>query len=107
MIEKPYSREGVHRTHLDVDHRISPQERQPTVSDIAAHRPLTLLAGPRECLDCECEDYFTGDEQDLSVEMCSHIREERVCAACSTEQPDGEFSTVTPWPCPQAGRSRS
>ncbi len=63
------------------------------------HHLLTLLVGGEECLDRECEDYFTDNgEPDPGVERCSHIRTETVCAGCSGEpNADGEYEHTVPW----------
>lgn len=66
------------------------------------HRPLILLVGSEDCLERECEDYFTEDgNDDPGVERCSHIRKETVCAACSDEpNADGYYEHTVPWAGP-------
>lgn len=67
-------------------------------TDTAQHQPITILAGPQECLDRECEEYATEDgDDDPGVDHCSHIAEEQICGQCSTEQPDGEYEPAVPW----------
>jgi hypothetical protein len=66
----------------------------------AAHQPMTLLVGGEECLDRECDDYFTEDgESDPGVERCSHIREEQVCGPCTGQPEDGSYdqAQTVPW----------
>ena len=73
-----------------------------TTETVTQHRPIVLLTGSEDCLDRECEDYFTEDgEPDPGVERCSHIREETVCAACSgTPDADGNYEHTVPWAGP-------
>ncbi|MEV5443507.1 hypothetical protein AB0N23_13360 [Streptomyces sp. NPDC052644] len=73
------------------------------------HRPLTLLVGPGECHERECGEYDTPDGyDDPGVERCSHITEEIVCAACSTEHDTNGlyggtvYDPTIPWPCAHA-----
>lgn len=70
-----------------------------TTDTATQHRPIVLLTGSEECLDRECEDYFTEDgEPDPGVERCSHIREQEVCEACSGQpNQDGYYGPVVPW----------
>lgn len=70
-----------------------------------AHRPIVLLIGAEDCLDRDCEDYFTDDgEPDPGVERCSHIREETVCEGCSgAPNADGLYEHTVSWTnCPHA-----
>lgn len=61
-----------------------------------AHQPVTVWVGILECLDRECEEYFTEDgDVDPGVERCSHVREEVVCSC--QRQGDGEYGAS---PCP-------
>jgi hypothetical protein len=73
---------------------------------ITRHAPLTLLVASSECLDRECEEYFTeaGDD-DPGVERCSHIREQQVFVGCSVQLPDGDWAPVVDWPCTPAAPS--
>ncbi|MGW6741706.1 hypothetical protein ACWGDX_13425 [Streptomyces sp. NPDC055025] len=60
------------------------------------HQPVTVWVGTHECLDRECDEYFTDDgDTDPGVEGCSHIREERACSCQRGD--DGEYSSA---PCP-------
>jgi hypothetical protein len=62
----------------------------------AEHQPVTVWVGTFECLDRECEEYFTDDgDSDPGVERCSHIREETACSC--QRQNDGEYGSE---PCP-------
>lgn len=67
----------------------------------ADHRPVILLVGGEDCLDRECDEYFTDDgEPDPGVERCSHITEEQVCEQCTGPQPPGGYydnATTVPW----------
>lgn len=69
----------------------------------AAHEPITLIVGTLECLDRECDEYFTADgDDDPGVERCSHIREETVCAECSTERSEEFWDPTVAWAdCPE------
>ncbi|BBB01041.1 hypothetical protein RVR_8274 [Actinacidiphila reveromycinica] len=74
-----------------------------TSSDTPTHHPITLLVGGQECLDRECEEYATEDGgNDPGVERCSHIREEIVCAQCSTMTREGYWENTVPWTGPHA-----
>lgn len=54
------------------------------------HQPVIVLVGIRDCLDRECDEYFTeGGDEDPGVERCSHIREEQACSC--QRGPDGEY----------------
>lgn len=63
------------------------------------HRRLVLLVGGQDCLDRDCEQYFTEEgEPDPTVELCSHIRTEAICAGCSGRpNADGEYEHTVPW----------
>ncbi|MCX4450638.1 hypothetical protein [Streptomyces sp. NBC_01789] len=59
----------------------------------ADHQQVTVWVGTLECLERECEQYFTDDgDHDPGVERCSHIREELACS-CQRNQ-DGEYDGV-------------
>lgn len=70
-----------------------------TSTTTTEHRPITLLVGAEDCLDRDCEEYFTEDgESDPAVERCSHIREETVCATCSGEpNADNLYEHTVAW----------
>ncbi|WP_069625359.1 hypothetical protein [Streptomyces niveus] len=61
-------------------------------SPAAEHQRVTVWVGILECLDRECDEYFTDDgDADPGVELCSHIREERACSC--QRGPDDEYSS--------------
>ncbi|WP_331728764.1 hypothetical protein OG693_39315 (plasmid) [Streptomyces sp. NBC_01259] len=62
----------------------------------AEHQQVTVWVGTVECLERECEEYFTDDgDIDPGVERCSHVREESACS-CQRDN-DGEYGNA---PCP-------
>lgn len=66
-----------------------------------AHTPLVILAGPADCFERECEDFFTEDGEEIpGKDRCTHITEQTICEQCSTEQPDGSYEPTVPWPGP-------
>ncbi|MET9517462.1 hypothetical protein [Streptomyces sp. NPDC002994] len=71
--------------------------------DSTAHASLTVLVGGLECLERECEEFFTDDGDEIPGKTtCSHMHEEEVCGGCSVEQPDGIFESTVAWvDCPQ------
>ncbi|MEU1663645.1 hypothetical protein ABZ547_08515 [Streptomyces sparsogenes] len=71
------------------------------------HRPLTVFVGSPDCLERECDEYFTANgDEDPGVERCSHITTEEVCADCSVELNDGFMQSTVPWPCRTAAEVR-
>ena len=62
----------------------------------AEHQQVTVWVGTTECLERECEEYFTDEgDTDPGVERCSHVREE---LACSCQRGDDcEYGSE---PCP-------
>ncbi|GGU62188.1 hypothetical protein [Streptomyces lavendofoliae] len=45
------------------------------------HQPVPVWIGGLECLERECDDYFTDDGDDKpDVEICSHVREATSCS---------------------------
>jgi hypothetical protein len=62
------------------------------------HRPVTVTGGDLECLERECEDFFTDDGDEIPGKTeCSHLYEMQICEACS-EPPDAdEFPPVVAW----------
>lgn len=78
-------------------HHVRPKQGMVPAPD-GEHQPVVVLVGTYECLDRECEEYFTDDgDSNPGVEHCSHIREEVVCSC--QRQDDGEYSSE---PCPAA-----
>jgi hypothetical protein len=68
------------------------------------HRPVTAEVADLECLERECEEFFTDDGDEIpGKDTCSHFRQMEVCEACS-EPPAGEadpFPAVVAWAdCP-------
>lgn len=67
----------------------------------AEHQPVQVWVGGIDCLERECEEYFTDDGDEIhGVEVCSHIREETVCSC--RRLPLGEYSLE---PCPAAAEA--
>ncbi|MCX4606892.1 hypothetical protein OG402_41425 [Streptomyces anulatus] len=59
------------------------------------HQQVTVWVGPRDCLERDCEDYFTDDGDEIpGKDRCSHIREEQACSCQRNE--DGEYGNT---PC--------
>jgi len=70
------------------------------------HRPVTVSVGVLECLERECDEYFTDDGDEIpGKETCSLIHDKEICEACS-EPPAGdadEYPAVVAWTdCPYA-----
>lgn len=80
-----------------------------SITDPAAHEPLVLLIGSEDCLDRDCEEYFTEDgEPDPGVERCSHIREGVICQQCSDEpNADGYYVRSVAWTADHAAAAVS
>lgn len=68
----------------------------------AKHEPLTVEVAGLECLERECEDFYTEDGDEIpGKDACSHMHNEEICAGCSVET-DGLFEPAIPWAdCPQ------
>jgi hypothetical protein len=66
--------------------------------------PITLLAGPVDCLDGDCDEYATEDGDPTGIERCSHITDQQACEQHSTfEDSEWEYCThAEPWPCQHA-----
>lgn len=74
-------------------HARAKEEAVPKTS--TEHRPVTVFVGLYECLDRECDDYYTEDGDEApGVETCSHISTEVVCSC--QRQANGEYSTDIP-----------
>ncbi|HEY3478822.1 MAG TPA: hypothetical protein VGL02_07970 [Streptomyces sp.] len=66
-----------------------------------AHEPVEVWVGTGDCLERECEDYFTEDGDEIpSKERCSHIGVELICGGCSTRNADGYYEPTVPWAGP-------
>lgn len=62
------------------------------------HEPLQVWVGTAECLERECDDYFTDDGDEITDrDRCSHIGVELICGGCSTRTPDGNYEPSVPW----------
>ncbi|MFE9432890.1 hypothetical protein [Streptomyces sp. NPDC006640] len=63
------------------------------------HRPVTALVGTEECLERECDEFFTDDGDEIpGKETCSHVKEQEVCEGCA---PVGDLTPVVLWAdCP-------
>ncbi|MFF8590012.1 hypothetical protein ACF061_00990 [Streptomyces sp. NPDC015220] len=47
----------------------------------AEHQPVQVWVGGIDCVERECDEYFTDDgDERPDVEVCSHIREETTCS---------------------------
>ncbi|WP_329472675.1 hypothetical protein OIE75_29450 [Streptomyces sp. NBC_01723] len=55
------------------------------------HQAIPVWVGSLECLERECEDFFTDDgDEKFDVETCSHVREETACSCQALGS--GEYS---------------
>jgi hypothetical protein len=61
--------------------------------------PITLTAGPSDCLDGECDELFTEDGEPTGVDCCSHVHEEQACEQHSTFTSSDYCTHAEPWPC--------
>lgn len=61
----------------------------------AKHQQVTVWVGTFECLERECDEYFTdGGDEIPDKERCSHIRDE---LACSCQRgADGDYDGTCP-----------
>lgn len=72
--------------------------REETPAGEPLHRPVTVEVGSLECLERECDEYFTDDGDEIpGKENCSHIHDMEVCEACSEAPTDGEYPAVVAW----------
>lgn len=61
------------------------------------HRMVIADVGSLECLERECEDFFTDDgEQIPGKAICSHVQELQICSGCSPRDGD-EYPKVVAW----------
>lgn len=74
----------------------------PAPTSPGAHESVEVWVGTTECLERECEEYFTDDGDEIpGKERCSHIGVELICGGCSTLTADGYYAEPTaPWPGP-------
>lgn len=61
--------------------------------------PITLLAGPADCLDGECDEYWTEDGDAIEIQHCSHVNEEQACEQHSVFTSSDYCTHAEPWPC--------
>lgn len=66
-----------------------------------AHDPVEVWVGTGDCLERECDDYFTEDGDEIpDKERCSHIGVELICGGCSPRDADGYYDPTVPWAGP-------
>ena len=64
----------------------------------AEHQPVQVWVGGIDCLERECDEYFTDDgDDDPTVDTCSHLREATSCSC--RRLPGGDYDLE---PCPLA-----
>lgn len=84
--------------------RIRPRRKdKPMPGQTAAHQPETVLGGGLECVERECEDFFTEDGDEIpGKETCSHMTELEICTGCTAANgAPGDFPPVVAWAdCP-------
>ncbi|MGW6531419.1 hypothetical protein [Streptomyces venezuelae] len=63
------------------------------------HQPVTVDVAGLECLERECEEYFTDDGDEIPGKTtCSHVQELEICGGCSDEPTaSNEFPAVVAW----------
>lgn len=66
------------------------------------HRPVTAEVADLECLERECDDFFTDDGDEIPGKtVCSHLHEMEICEACSEPGAADDYPPVVPWAdCP-------
>lgn len=75
---------------------------RPGVKAGTDHEAVEVWVGTTECLERECEEYFTDDGNEIvSKARCSHIGVELICGGCSTQTPDGYYEPAVSWPGPE------
>lgn len=73
-------------------------EAKPAIEPDLVHRPVTVTSGSLECLERECDEYFTDDGEEIpGKEACSHLAEMEICEACSELPTGGEYPAVVAW----------
>lgn len=76
---------------------------RPRRSEARQHRPVVADAGRLECLERECDEFYTEDGDEIPGKFsCSHMTQTEVCDACSPEpEDDDEYPSVVAWAdCP-------
>lgn len=63
------------------------------------HQPVTVDVAGLECLERECEEFFTeGGDEIPGKESCSHVRQMLICEGCSDAPRKGdEYPAVVAW----------
>lgn len=81
----------------------SRRKDQPMPNQPTTHQPETVLGGALECVERECEDFFTEDGDEIpGKETCSHMTELEICTGCTAANgAPGDFPPVVAWAdCP-------
>ncbi|MEU1433994.1 hypothetical protein ABZ438_07835 [Streptomyces sp. NPDC005786] len=79
-------------------HERARTKEQPAPEQRAAHERITVQVAGLECLERECEEFFTDDGDEIpGKDTCSHFSEMDICAGCSEPPAWGEFVTVVAW----------
>ncbi|MFD7860953.1 hypothetical protein [Streptomyces sp. NPDC059783] len=79
--------------------RERPRTASHSTGERTEHERITVQVAGLECLERECEEFFTDDGDEITgKETCSHFSEMDICSGCS-EQPtaSGEFPAVVAW----------
>lgn len=75
------------------------------MTNTTQHRPVTAEVADLECLERQCDEYFTDDGDEIpGQDSCSHVRQMVICEACSDAAVgDGDpHPPVVAWAdCPQ------
>lgn len=62
------------------------------------HRPVTVEVGGLECVERECEEFFTDDGDEIpGMDACSHMRQMEICEACSEPDTAEDYPPVVAW----------
>ncbi|GAA1781126.1 MULTISPECIES: hypothetical protein [Actinomycetes] len=72
------------------------------MTNTTTHQPTTVYAGPVDCIERECEEFWDDEGEDRpGVNLCSHIAAEQICAACSEppKEEGGYWQRTVAWPC--------
>jgi hypothetical protein len=64
--------------------------------------PITLYAGPADCLDRDCDEYATEDGDERDIDHCSHVTPEQACEKHSKFADNEVCTHAEPWPCQHA-----
>jgi len=69
----------------------------------AEHRPETVPGGSLECVERECDEFFTDDGDEIEGKTtCSHMTEMEICVGCTAANGKPEdLPPAVPWAdCP-------